>query len=151
MQVFSGYVVLEAVTLITSDALDYLGRAQRTGVGQGRDVRRELRPQPPAHPLDGRGRRGVGHRRHPLACTSLVNLFVVHHELDLSVARLFRHVAFVLAITFAMSAVVFSMLPFVSGPISLVGVVLLGGAVWAGLATVSGLLDVSRVANVLGS
>ncbi|WP_231182768.1 oligosaccharide flippase family protein [Haladaptatus sp. DYF46] len=150
VQVFSGYVVLEAVTLITSDALDYLGRAQERAWAKGATSAANFALNLVLIPSMG----AVGAAWATVATHSvyvLVNLYVVHHELELSVARLLRHVAFVFGITLAMSAVVFVALQFTSGPFSLVGVVLLGGAVWAGLATASGLLDVRRVVSVLGS
>ncbi|WP_423744538.1 oligosaccharide flippase family protein (plasmid) [Haladaptatus sp. SPP-AMP-3] len=148
VQVFSGYVVLEAVTLITSDALDYLGRARERAWAKGATSAANFALNLVLIPSLG----AVGAAWATVATHSvyvLVNLYVVHHELDLSVSRLLRHVAFVFGITLAMSAVVFAALPFVSGPLSLVAVVLLGGAVWAGLATVSGLLDLRRVVAVL--
>ncbi len=150
VQVFSGYVVLSAVSLITSDALDYLGRARERAWAKGATSAANFVLNLVLIPAFG----AVGAAWATVATFSVyvvVNLIVVHHELELPVSRLFRHAVFVLAITFAMSAVVYLSLPFASGPVSLAGVVLLGGAVWAGLAMMSGLLDIGRVANVLES
>ncbi|GAA0230382.1 flippase [Halobacterium noricense] len=148
VQVFGVYTVLQAITLITSDALDYLGRARERAWAKGGTSAANFGLNLLLIPSLG----AVGAALATVATHSvyvLVNLAVVHHELSLSIPRLLRHIGFVCAIALAMSAVVFASLQFVSGLVSLVAVVLLGGAVWAGLATASGLLDVRRVLNAL--
>ncbi|WP_049970226.1 flippase [Haladaptatus cibarius] len=147
VQVFAVYTVLQAITLITSDALDYLGRARERAIAKGGTSAANFGLNLLLIPSLG----AVGAALATVVTHSvyvLVNLAVVHHELSLSISRLLRHVGFVCAIAAAMSAVVFASLQFVSGLISLVAVVLLGGAVWAGLATASGLLDIRRVLRV---
>ncbi|WP_458188923.1 flippase [Haladaptatus sp. NG-WS-4] len=148
VQVYAGYVVLQAVMFITSDALDYLGRARERawakGVTSVANFLLNLLLIPTFGAVGAAWATVVTHSAY-----SLVNLAVVHQELELSLSRLLRHVAFVCAITLAMSTVVIIALSFVSGLLSLLAVVALGAGVWVGLATASGLLDVRRVMRVL--
>ncbi|WP_227354044.1 lipopolysaccharide biosynthesis protein [Haladaptatus salinisoli] len=148
VQVFAGYIVLQAVMFITSDALDYLGCARERAWAKGATSAANFLLNLLLIPTFG----AVGAAWATVATFSvysLVNLAVVHHELPLSLPRTLRHVAFVCAITLVMSSVVFVALSFVSGLLSLVAVVVLGVAVWGGLASASGLLDVRRVMRVL--
>ncbi|WP_458205179.1 flippase [Haladaptatus sp. NG-SE-30] len=148
VQVYAGYIVLQAVMFITSDALDYLGRARERAWAKGASSVANLLLNLLLIPTFG----AVGAAWATVATYSmysLVNFAVVHQELELSLSRMLRHVVFVCAITLIMSAVVIVALSFVSGLLSLVGVVVLGAGVWVGLATASGLLDLRRVMRVL--
>ncbi|WP_327052354.1 flippase [Halomicrococcus gelatinilyticus] len=148
VQVFAGYVVLQAVTFITSDALDFLGRARERAIAKGSTSAANFLLNLLLIPAFG----ALGAAVATVATHSVyvaVNLAVVHAELSLSIPRLLRHVAFVCAITAAMSGAVLVALPYVSGLVSLVAVVLLGVVVWATLAVGSGLLDVRRVVGIL--
>ncbi|WP_433623861.1 lipopolysaccharide biosynthesis protein [Halomicrococcus sp. NG-SE-24] len=148
VQAFAGYVVLQAITFITSDALDFLGRARERALAKGGTSVANFLLNLLLIPAFG----AFGAAIATVATHSVyvaVNLAVVHAELSLSIPRLLRHVAFVCAITAGMSGAVLVALPYVSGPLSLAGVVLLGVVVWAALAVFSGLLDVRRVVGIL--
>jgi len=80
---------------------------------------------------------------------TLVNVYVMHTEVTVAVGPLLRPVALILAISAGMGGAVFALAPHISNVVSLLGVVLLGVAVWGSLATVSGLLDVRHTTSFL--
>ncbi|WP_435174389.1 oligosaccharide flippase family protein [Halorussus sp. AFM4] len=148
LQVFAGYVVLQAVSYVTGDALDFLGRARERALAKGGgSVANFLLNllMIPAYGVAGAAAATVVTHAGVLAVT----LRVIHAELDLSVGELVRHLLAVVAVTGAMSVAVIAVLAHVGGAVALVGAILAGVAVWAGLSVVSGLLDVQRVRTVL--
>ncbi|NHN59151.1 MULTISPECIES: flippase [Halorussus] len=148
LQVFAGYVVLQAVSYVTGDALDFLGRARERALAKGGgSVGNFLLnlAMIPAFGVVGAAAATVITHSGVLAVT----LWVIHAELDLAVGELVRHFLAVVAVTGAMSLAVVAVLAHVGGAVALVGAILAGVVVWAGLSVVSGLLDVQRVRTIL--
>jgi O-antigen/teichoic acid export membrane protein len=148
LQVFAAYTVLHAVSNVTGDALDFLGRARERAVAMaGGSIANFLLNLVaiPAFGVVGAAAATVVTHSGMLAVT----LWVIHAELSLSVGELVRHLLSVLAVTAAMSAAVLAVLAQVGGALALVVSVLAGVAVWAGLSVAGGLLDLQRVRRVL--
>ena len=148
LQVFAGYVVLQAVSYVTGDALDFLGRARERALAKGGgSVANFLLnlAMIPAFGVVGAAAATVITHTGVLAVT----LWVIHAELDLAVDELVRHFLAVVAVTGAMSVAVVAVLAQVGGAVALVGAILAGVTVWAGLSVVGGLLDVQRVRTIL--
>ncbi|NEU56500.1 flippase [Halorussus sp. MSC15.2] len=148
LQVFAAYVVLQAVSYVTGDALDFLGRARERAVAKGGgSVGNFLLNlvMIPAFGVVGAAAATVITHTAVLAVT----LWVIHAELSLSVGELVRHLAAVVAVTAAMSAAVYGILVQIAGIPALVVSVLAGVAVWAGLSVAGGLLDLRRVRTIL--
>ena len=148
LQVFAGYVVLQAVSFVTSDALDYLGRARSRAYAKGAasvsNVLLNLALIPAFGVPGAAAATVVTHSGY-----TAVNVAVIHSELSLSVGRLARHLGVVVGVTAAMSAAVWAVLTTASGAVAVVSAVLLGVAVWAGLSVLSGLLEPRTVVTAL--
>jgi O-antigen/teichoic acid export membrane protein len=80
---------------------------------------------------------------------TLFNVVIIHQELSLDIRGLLTHLVVVAGIALGMAATVRLTLPLVSGLVSLVAVVLFGGAVWMALSVLSGRLDVQRLRSFL--
>lgn len=148
LQVFAAYLVLQAVSFVTGDALDYLGRARERAVAKGSGSIANFLlnlVMIPAFGVVGAAAATVITHTGVLAVT----LWVIHSELSLSVTGLARHFLGVVAVTGAMSVAVLAVLAQVEGVLSLIASVLAGVAVWAGLSVAGGLLDIRRVRTIL--
>ncbi|WP_137287233.1 oligosaccharide flippase family protein [Halorussus salinisoli] len=148
LQVFSGYVVLQAIAFVTSDALDYLGRARSRAYAKGATSIGNFLLNLVMIP-----RFGVVGAAAATVVTfgayTVVNVAVIHSELSLSVGRIARHLAAVAGVAAAMSVAVYFVLTATSGAVAVATAILLGVAVWAGLSVAGGLLDPDRVVSVL--
>ena len=148
LQVFSLYVVLQAVSFITSDALDYLGRATERAYAKGiTSVANFLLNLLliPTFGVAGAAAATVV----TFAGYTGVNVWVIHNELSLPTGRILRHLAAVVSVTAAMSVAVWLALSATPGSLAVVVAIPLGIAVWAGLSVLGGLLDPKRVTAFL--
>ena len=148
LQVFAVYVVLQAVSFVTGDTLDFLGRARARAYAKGgSSVANFLLNlvMIPAFGIVGAATATVI----TYGGMVVVTLWVIHDELSLAVASLIRHLVGVLAVTGAMSLAVLAVLSNVGGVLALVASILAGVAVWAGLSVAGGLLDLRRVRTIL--
>jgi O-antigen/teichoic acid export membrane protein len=148
LQVFSGYVVLQAVAFVTSDALDYLGRARSRAYAKAATSIGNFLLNLVMIPQFG----VVGAAAATVVTFggyTAVNVAIIHSELSLSVRRLARHLVAVVAVAGAMSVAVAFALSATTGPVAVAAAVLLGVAVWAVLSVAGGLLDPRRVVSVL--
>jgi len=148
VQVFAVFVLLNAITKITSDGLDYLGRARERAIVKGGTATANFLLNLALIPLFG----VVGAAVATVLTYSVytgVNVYYIHDELSLPVGRLVRHIAVIGVISVGMAVCVLALLPYVSSVVTLAGVVAAGVTVWGVLAVGSGLLDVRRVASYL--
>ena len=148
LQVFAGFVVLQAIAYITSDALDFLGRATERAYAKGvTSIANFLLNLVliPEYGVVGAAAATVV----TFGAYVAVNLWVIHSELDLSVDRITRHLGAVVAVTAAMSAAVWGALTTAPSPVAVVLAIPLGIAVWAALSVFGGLLDPDRVSAIL--
>ncbi|GAB3668717.1 flippase [Halopiger thermotolerans] len=149
LQALAGFVVLQAITNLTSDSLDYLGRARARAVAKGGTAAANFGLNIVLIPAMG----VVGAAIATVATHSVyvaVNLYVLHSELSLHVRRLARTMGLICAITGVMAAAVLVVTPMVSNLPMLVGAIILGAVTWAVLAVASGLVDPGEVRSVLG-
>ncbi|UPV74374.1 oligosaccharide flippase family protein [Halorussus limi] len=148
LQVFAAYVVLQAVSYVTGDTLDFLGRARERAIAKGggsvANFLLNLVMIPAFGVVGAAAATVVTH-----AAVLGVTLWVIHAELSLSVGELVRHFVAVAAVTGAMSAAVLAVLAQVAGALAVVVSILAGVAVWAGLSVAGGLLDLRRVRTIL--
>ncbi len=149
LQVLAGFVVLQAITNLTSDSLDYLGRARARAIAKGLTALANLGLNIVLIPRIG----VVGAAIATVATHSVyvaVNLYVVHTELSLNVTRLARTTGLICAITGVMAVAVLLVTPMVSSLFMLIGAITLGAVTWAVLAVLSGLVDPRQVRSVIG-
>ena len=148
LQVFAVYVVLHAVTYVSGDTLDFLGRARARAYAKGGGSIANFLlnlVMIPAYGVVGAAAATVASH----AALVVVTLWVLHDDLSLAVDGIVRHLAGVLAVTGAMSLAVLAVLSNGGGVLALVASILAGVAVWAGLSVAGGLLDLRRVRTIL--
>lgn len=148
VQLFSAYLVLQAVTFVTSNGIDYLGRADSRAVAKGATSIANFLLNLLVIPLYGIAGAAAATVLTHSAYVAL-NLYIVHQEFSLDLERLGRSVATTCLITLGMGLIVFALVPRISGLIELFGVMGLGAAIWATLSVASGKLDLDRVTTVL--
>jgi O-antigen/teichoic acid export membrane protein len=148
VQVFALYVVVHTINQITSDGLDYLGRARSRAIAKGvaavSNVLLNLLLVPMVGVIGAAIATVITHTFYTGA-----NVAVIHSELGLQFRALAVDIGWVTAITVGMGGVVALVTPLVSGPATFAAVVALGGTVWLGLSIASGLIDPRQVRTVL--
>jgi len=141
IQVFAGFVVLQAIDKITNDGLDYLGRARHRAVVKTSTGAFNLCLNLLLIPAIG----AVGAAISTVISYGVmvsINVYLIHTELSLSLGRLARSLALIGGITVCMSIIVVVLLPFISSFETLLFVVTIGGGTWAFLALASGIPNV---------
>jgi O-antigen/teichoic acid export membrane protein len=149
VQVFGVYTLLLALDKTTNDGLDYLGRATARAWAKALTSVANVGLNLVMIPRYGVAGAAVA-TVITVSVLVVVELYVVVVELPVSARDLAVDTGRATLVAAGMSIVVYALLPYVSGLLSLFGVVGAGLAVWATLATASGALDVRRVRAVLG-
>lgn len=148
LQVLSVFVIFKAVNKITSNGLDYLGRARERAIAKGVTSIANFLLNLVLIPTVGVIGAAVA-TVITYSIYTLVNVAIMHQEFAIEPWSLLRDTAMICGITAGMSFVVFIAMPYVSGLVTLAGAILLGGAVWAVLSIGSGMLDLRRVTSML--
>ncbi len=144
LQVFSVFVLFQAIDKITNDSLDYLGRATERAVGKGLTGALNFGLNLVLIPAIG----VVGAATSTALCYALMvcyNVYLIDRELALHWRRLATSIATAGGVTVAMTAAVVALQPFVTGLVTLLAVIAVGVAVWAVLSVVSGLVDIYEI------
>ncbi|MFC3476444.1 flippase [Halobacterium litoreum] len=148
VQVFAGFMLVNAVNKVTSDGLDYLGRARSRAIIKSAMAVSNFCLNLVLIPVLG----VVGAALATVATYTvytLSNVYFIHQELAFDVPTVLRTLGAVALVTVAMAGTVWVALPYVSGLPTLFATVFLGGATWAALSVAGGILDVRKVANLL--
>lgn len=148
LQVFGGFVIVNAVNKVTSDGLDYLGRARSRAVAQGSMAAANAGLNVLLLPIMG----VVGAAVATVVTYSVytaANVYFIHLELTLGLGRLARDLATIGVVAAGVALPVVLLRPYVSGVVTMLALVAAGTAVWAALSVVTGLLDVRRVVEFL--
>ncbi|RQH00252.1 flippase [Natrarchaeobius oligotrophus] len=144
LQVFSAFVLFQALDKITNDSLDYLGRAKERAIGKGVTGTLNFGLNLALIPTIG----AVGAAISTAVCFGLMvtyNVYLIDRELPLDRLRMLKSIVAVSAVTGGMTAAVYVTEPFVDGLVTLIGAVVVGVLVWAALSIAGGLLDVDEV------
>ncbi|MFC7068802.1 flippase [Halobaculum lipolyticum] len=149
VQVYGGFILVNAVNKVTSDGLDYLGRARsraiiKTAMAVANVVLNLLLI--PVFGVTGAALATVI----TYTVYTGANVYFMHQELSLSAGRVVRALGTVCLVTAGMAAAVWFALPYVSGLATLFGAVFVGVVVWAVLSVAGGVLDPREVARFLG-
>ncbi len=148
VQVFSGFVLVNAVNKITSDALDYMGRARARAIVKSAmavsNAGLNLLLIPPFGAVGAAAASVVTY-----AVYTGTNVAVIHAELGLDLALLARRAVVVSLVAAAMGAVVAAGRPLIGGPATLAAVIAAGVAVWALLGVGTGLLVVADIREMV--
>ena len=148
VQVFAGFVLVNAVNQMTSDTIDYLGRARSRAVVKSAMAVVNFLLSLALIPVMGVLGAAVATVATYTVYT-VANVYVVHTELGLDVGRVVSDAAVACLVSTGMATVVFLSLPYVSDLVTLFAVVCVGLGSWAVLGTASGRLDVHHVVSVL--
>lgn len=143
LQVLSVYVLANAINRITSDGLDFLGRARSRAIVKSITAVANLLLNLVLIPTIG----VVGAAIATVITFSIytgANVFIISRELPIRFNTAVRTTAGVITVSVVMGICVYPLLPHVSGLFSLFGVVGLGVAVWAILGSLGGILDLRK-------
>ena len=144
LQILSLFVILQAITKITSNALDFLGRAKARAIVKGVTSLLNVGLNVVLIPLVG----VVGAAIATVVTYSLytgANIFIIHQEFGLRIGVLVRRIVTIIGVTASMVVVLLPVNGYVDGWLSLVAIVLLGVSVWATLSVLTGLLNIRDV------
>jgi O-antigen/teichoic acid export membrane protein len=148
LQVFSGFMLVNAVDKVTSDGLDYLGRARSRAIIKSTMAVSNAGLNLLLIPVLGVVGAAVA-TVITYTIYTLSNVYFIHQELTIRFGYVLRRLAITCVVTVAMAAAVWLALPYVTGLLTLFGAVFLGFGTWAALSVAGGMLDVRRVANLL--
>lgn len=140
LQVLGIYVVFQAITDVTTNGLDYLGRANARAVAKGVTSVGNVVLNVILIPIYGAAGAALA-TVITFGIYTLVNVYVMHLELSLDFARLGRALGLTTAVSTGMGVLVFLLVPYASNLLALAGIIGLGVLVWGVLATLSGLMD----------
>ncbi|PSP92871.1 flippase [Halobacteriales archaeon QS_4_62_28] len=144
LQIFSIFVVFRALDTTTSDALDFLGRARSRAIAKGGSAVCNVVLNLLLIPRFGVIGAAVATVLTYGAYVGL-ELFVIADELPINTRRLLRSGLVVGAITLGMSAVVYPLSRAVSDISSLIGVIAVGGGIWALLIALTDVVDLRQL------
>lgn len=150
LQVFSVYALLRAVDKITSDGLDYLGRARERAIVKGATSTGNFALNLVLIPIFG----VVGATVATVITYGVmvaIELVLVYRELTLSVVRLARAAVLVGVVTAGMILTVVPLSSMISGLLTLIGVILTGVGVWILLSVTTGLVNIRQLRSALAS
>ena len=140
LQVFAVYLVFHAVTKVTTNGLDYLGRANARAVARGSTAIANAGLNVVLIPIYGAAGAAIA-TVITFGIYTLANVYVMHSELSLDLVRIARSLVLTAAIGGAMGLGVLVLVPYASSVPALVGVIGAGVAIWGVLVTVSGMID----------
>lgn len=147
LQILSVFLVFQALMKVTSNALDFLGRARARAVAKGVTAVANVALNVLLIPTFGVAGAAVATVL-TYSAYAAVNLYVISVEFPLRVGYLARRAAVVAAITAAMSVLVLGAMRFVADVPTLVGAVALGVAVWLVLSYLAGFIGREELATV---
>lgn len=148
LQVLSVYAVLNAITVLTDQPLDYLGRARERAIAKSVASGSNVLLNVLLIPLVG----VVGAAIATVITHSFyvsVKLYLIHSELPLRIRDILLDTSYIITITLSMGVVLHVALPYVSGIASLAGVILLAVATWAVLSVLTGVMDYDMIRRAI--
>lgn len=148
LQVLGLYVILKAITKVSDNGLDFLGRARERAIARIitalLNVGLTVALIPPFGVVGAALATLVTHGLY-----TATNVYISAQEFDLRVAFLLRKAGKIVAVTLVMSAVVFALSGYISGWLTLGLVIGAGFLVWAVLSVTTGLLEIRRVISMM--
>lgn len=149
IQVMSVYIVFTAVSVLTSSGLDFLGRARIRSILRTVTTVLNIVLNIILIPLMG----VVGAAIATVVTFGLYTLgsvIVMHNELSFKFRKLVTHLLKIVIIAGLMAAAVFYLSEIITGLLTFLLVVFVGGVVWLGLAIGFGLLNPNDVRRAVG-
>ena len=148
LQILAIYVVFQGISNVTTNSLDYLGRATDRAIAKGVTAVGNLLLNVALIPIYGVTGAAVA-TVITYGVYTAVNVYIMNVELPLELSRLARTIGLIGAISGAMGIAVYAAVPYVSGIVTLAAVITLGIVVWGALATVAGMIEPREVIGEL--
>ncbi|MFA9416671.1 flippase [Natrinema sp. HArc-T2] len=150
LQILSVYVVLQAITKLTDNPLDYLGRARERAIAKITasllNVGLNVLLIPVIGVVGAAIATAITHTFYVL-----VKVYIVYKELPLNVERLLSDLSKVGVVTGGMTISIWLFSPYITGVVSLVAVVLLSVSIWIVLLFSLGAIDATLIRNAISS
>ncbi|MFD1565022.1 flippase [Haloarchaeobius amylolyticus] len=140
LQVLGIYVVFQSITDVTTNGLDYLGRANARAIAKGVTSVGNVLLNIVLIPIYGAAGAALA-TVVTFGIYTLVNVYVMHLELSLNFRRIGRALVLASAIAAVMGISVLFFVQYVSTIPALLGVIAFGVLIWGVLATLSGMVD----------
>ncbi len=144
LQVLAIYPAFQSITKLTSNGLDYLGRARERAIIKGTTSILNVFLNIILIPITG----VIGAAIATVITRviySFANVYMMSKELDIRFKWLLHHIICVLGVTTAMAFAVHMLVGFVTGIVTLFAVVIIGIVIWAIFSVGFGLLDIRMV------
>lgn len=141
VQILGLFVLFVAVNHVTTQAIDYLGRARYRAIVKGTMALANVLLNILLIPTIGIVGAAIA-TVVTFGVYTIANVYIMYRELPIQFGRILPSVAGTAGISLVMGAGVLLLRPFISGFVSLIGVILFGVTVWAVLAVASGLLNI---------
>lgn len=148
VQVLSLLIFFKGITSVTTQAIDYLGRARYRAIVKGITSSANVVLNILLIPAIGVVGAAVA-TVFTFGIYTLANVYVMHDELPLQYDRLIKIGVGTTVISGVMGGIIMVVTPHITDFLSLAAVVVLGIFVWGILATASGLLDVRETLSLL--
>lgn len=144
LQILALLAVLQGIEELSENAIDYLGRARERSVAKAVTVIISLGSMIVLVPLfDVVGAAIAKVTTHATYVGTL--LYIMHSEVGFNARSVGQNLFLIIGITALMSVTVFYALQFISGIVTLVAVILLGGIIWIIMAVVLGFIDTEKM------
>lgn len=148
LRVLGVYMILSAIMNITSHGLDFLGQARARAIIMGVTSILNFGLNLVLIPLIG----VVGAALATIITYSLytfASVYIIHREFNLRLLYLLQKITWIFVITAAMSVVVFLLLDYIQGWISLIMISIIGVIVWGVLSILTGLLNIRNIIRTI--
>ena len=144
VQVFSLFILANAVNKITTDSLDYLGRARIRAIFKGGMAIGNVSLNLLLIPIYG-ATGAAAASVVTFGAYTLLSVYIISTELPIRFRVVTGSVARIGLIAAIMGVGVWLLLPYVSGVLTLVAVIATGGGIWLALSAAWGVIDVEQL------
>ena len=144
VQVYSLFILANAINKITTDSLDYLGRARIRAIFKGGMAVGNVSLNLLLIPIYGAAGAAVASVI-TFGSYTVLCVYIITTELPIRFGEIRRPVARVLVIAAVMGVGVALLLPYVSGVVSLGAVIAAGGGIWLVLSAAWGVIDIEQL------
>jgi len=144
VQVFSLFILANAVNKITTDSLDYLGRARIRALFKGGMAVGNVSLNLLLIPIYG-ATGAAAASVITFGSYTLLNVYIITTELPIQFGRVTGSIGRIVLITGIMGVGVRLLLPYVTGIGTLVAIIAVGGGIWLALSAVWGVIDIEQL------
>jgi O-antigen/teichoic acid export membrane protein len=144
IQLFALYIVVRAIHKITGSGLDYLGLARIRAIARGVSAAGNVALNLVLIPQYGAAGAAAATVL-TFSSYTFVNIYYLARELPMDWGDLFHSFTRIVAIAAVMGVAVVAATTQIEGILTLAATVALGGAIWAGLSVVTGLVEPRRI------